>query len=80
MSAASGSIKLWSEKIDDGVDSYGEQQDVELHFIQPNLPSFVSQCLSSAFGPERRDVTRLAATDNNKINPTIPRAIPVGIL
>lgn len=41
---------------------------------------FVAQRLSSASGPERRDATRLAATDTNRINPTIPRTIPTGIL
>ena len=32
------------------------------------------QCLTLAFGSERRDIRRLAATDTNRINPTVPRA------
>ena len=41
---------------------------------------FVGQRLPSASGPERRDENRLAATDTNRINPTIPRTMPTGIL
>lgn len=39
---------MWGEKMDDGVDSYGEQQDVVLHFIQPDLPSLMLANLNAA--------------------------------